>query len=66
LTGSPDQFFFFLKSKQRRFSKKQKQKSTGRNRVFDRVTPDFSFPYFFFNPTWFESRVDSPGRVSKL
>ena len=39
--------FFFLKSKRRRFSKKQM--STGHNRVFDRVA-DFFLPLFFLQP----------------
>jgi hypothetical protein len=50
------------------------KKSTGCNRVFDRVnrvTPGFSFLYFFFNSAQFQLRVgrvpgDPPGRVSKL
>ena len=42
-----------------------------RNRVFDRVTPSFLFPYFSstrpgFNPESAESRVDPPGQASKL
>jgi hypothetical protein len=60
----------------------KKQKSTGCNRVFDRVllgqsghrvnwiTPGFSFPYYFFNPARFQPRVPGQlagsGRVSKL
>ena len=48
---------FFFKSKRCHFSKKKKEKLTGCNRVFNkvlpgqlghRVTPGFSFPYFFF------------------
>jgi hypothetical protein len=30
------------------------------------VTPGFDFPYFFLNLARFQSRVDPPGRVSKL
>jgi hypothetical protein len=46
LTGLSGSIFFKLK--RHRFSiKKKKQKSTGRNRVFDQVTPGFFFPYFF-------------------
>jgi hypothetical protein len=66
--------FFLKKSKRRRFSKK---KSTGCNRVFDRVNPlghtGFFFLYFFFNPARFQPLVGRvPGlsarlsRVSKL
>jgi hypothetical protein len=61
----------FFKLKWCRFSKKQK--STGCNWVFDRVTPGFSFSYFFFNPVRFQPRVNRvpsrpvrPGQVSKL
>jgi hypothetical protein len=43
VTGS----IFFLKSKRRRFSKKKKQKSTGYNRFFDRVTPPGHTEFFF-------------------
>jgi hypothetical protein len=79
LTGSPGQLSqFFFKSKQCYFSKKNKSQQVC-NRVLlgqlgcwvSRVTPGFSFPYFFFNPARFQprlvrSQVDSPGRVSKL
>ena len=56
--------FFLKKSKRRRFSKK---KSTGCNRVFDRVNPlghtGFFFLYFFFNPARFQPLVGRvPGR----
>jgi hypothetical protein len=62
LTGSLGQNF--LKLKRRRFSKKnKKQKLTGCNRVFDRVTPGFSFLYFFFNLARFQPRVNPPGRA---
>jgi hypothetical protein len=47
----------------------KKQKSTGCNRVFDLVLPSqlgFFFPYFFFNPDWFQPRIGPPGRVLKL
>jgi hypothetical protein len=47
----------------------KKQKSTGCNRVFDLVLPGrlgFFFPYFFFNPAWFQPRIGPPGRVLKL
>ena len=52
--------------------KKKKQKSTGCNRVFDRVllgqpdqpvTPGFSFPYFFFNSALFQLRINPPSRT---
>jgi hypothetical protein len=55
-----------------RFSKKNKQKSTGCNRIFDRVLPSqpgrpgHDFFYFFINPARFQSRIDPSGRVSKL
>ena len=55
---------------------KKKQKSTGLSPRLDRVsrvngstrrvTPSFSFFLFFVNPARFRSRVDPPGRVSKL
>jgi hypothetical protein len=64
VSGHPGQFFFKKKLKRHRFSKKnkkQKQKSTGCNRVFDRVTPGFSFLYFFFNPARFQPRVSRAG-----
>jgi hypothetical protein len=71
LTGSPGRpgQFFFFKSKRRRFSKKKNQRVF--NRVLlgqpgRRVTTGFSFPYFFFNPAWFQPRVNPSGRVSKL
>jgi hypothetical protein len=28
-----------------------------------RVTPSFSFPYFFFNPDRFQPQVNPPGRA---
>jgi hypothetical protein len=73
VTGLAGSIFFF-KSKQRRFSKKKKNKSqqvchrvlTGFSRVagltrrVSRVTPGFSFPCFFVNPARFRSRI---GRV---
>ena len=69
LTWSPGSIFF--KSKQRRFSKNKKQKSTGRNRVFYWVLPSqpsFFFPYLFFNLARFQPRVgrdpgDPPGQA---
>jgi len=37
------------------------------NRVFDRINPPgqpgFFFPYFFFNPTRFQSWISPPDRV---
>ena len=66
--------FFYKKNKNDVILvKTKKQKSMGCNRVFDRVTPDFFFPCFFFNPIWFQPRVSripnqpaGPGRVLKL
>jgi hypothetical protein len=65
LTGSPGclgQFFF--KSKRRRFSKKKNKSQrvatgflTGSCQV-NRVTPGFSFPYFFLQP----GPIPAPGR----
>ena len=61
---------------------KNKQKSTGCNRVFDWILPDppchrvtliFDFPYFFLNPTRFQPQLGrildqpvGPDWVSKL
>jgi len=65
LTGSSvAQINSFFKSKRRHFSKKKSQRVvtgflTGSCRV-NRVTPGFSFPYFFFNPARFQPRV---GRI---
>jgi hypothetical protein len=51
---------------------KKKQKSTGCNRVFDRVlpgqpgrqvTPGHGLCYFFINPARFQPRVGLPGRA---
>jgi hypothetical protein len=61
-----DNLYFIKNSKRCRFSKKQKQKSTGCNRVFDwdfagstrRVTSGHDFSYFFFNLARFQSRID--------
>jgi len=38
----------------------------GSTRRVGRVTPGHGLSYFFINPTQFQPRVDSPGRVSKL
>ena len=48
ITGLPESIFLKKTSKQHRLSKKKTQKSTGYNRVFDRVTPGF-----FLNPARF-------------
>ena len=59
---------FFKKSKRHRFSKKKIQKSTGCNRVFNRVFPPlvFSSTRPGSNPGSAGTRVDLPGRVLKL
>jgi hypothetical protein len=61
-----DNLYFKKNSKRCRFSKKQKQKLTGCNRVFDRdfagstrrVILGHDFSYFFFNLARFQSRID--------
>jgi hypothetical protein len=61
VTGSPRSILFFNPNDV--ILVKKKQKSTGRNRIFDRVTSGFSFPYFYFNPARFQPRVGQvPGR----
>jgi hypothetical protein len=63
---------FFIKSKQRCFRKKNQWVATGFwwvNRVARstrRVTPGFTFSYFFLNPAWFQHWIDPPDRVWKL
>jgi hypothetical protein len=58
--GHPDYFFFF---NQNDVVLIKKQKSTGRNRVFNRVTPGFFFSCFFFNPARFQLWIDPLGRT---
>jgi hypothetical protein len=61
ITRSPRSILIFKKNQNDVILVKQKkQKPTGCNRVFDRVTPDFDFLYFFLNSAWFQPRV---GRV---
>jgi len=59
---------FFLKSKWRRFSKKNKSQRVcnrvaGSTHWVSRATPGFSFPRFFFNPARFQPRVNPLGRA---
>jgi hypothetical protein len=69
LTGSPGRpSHFFLKSKWRRFSKKNKSQRVcnrvaGSTHWVSRATPGFSFPRFFFNPARFQPRVNPLGRA---
>jgi hypothetical protein len=70
LTGSAGSILIFKKIQNDIVLIKKKQKSTGCNRVFDRVLPGHrvnppghDFFYFFINPAWFQpesagSRVD--------
>jgi hypothetical protein len=62
LTGSPGGLGqFFLKNQNDIVLVKKNQRvATGFLTGSCRVTPGFSFPYFFFNPAWFQTRV---GRV---
>jgi hypothetical protein len=55
----------FFKSKRRRFSKKNKSQPVATRFLTEscRVTPSYSFPYFFFNLARFQPRVDPPGRA---
>ena len=68
--GRPGQVFFLKKSKRRRFSKK-KQKSTGCNRVFDRVLPGQSncnhiYIRFFISLFFLQlGLVPAPGRPAR-
>jgi hypothetical protein len=67
LTGSPvvQVNSFFNQNDVILVKKKSQRVATGSCRV-NRVTPGFSFPYFFFNPARFQPRVgriDPPGRV---
>jgi hypothetical protein len=70
LTGSPGRPGQFFLNQNNVILVKKKNKNqrvatwffTGSCRV-SRVTPGFFFPYFFFNPARFQSRVDPPGRV---
>jgi len=62
--GRPGQFFFF-KSKRCRFSKKIKQKSTGRNRVFDWVNWVVGSTHRVFpSPIFSSTQPDSSPRRS--
>jgi hypothetical protein len=78
LTGSSGSIPIFLKNQNDIVLVKKKINGlqpdfVGSTRQVSRVTPGHDFFYFFFNPAWFQPRVDrvldrpfESGRISKI
>jgi hypothetical protein len=68
LTGSPWSILFFFNQNDVVLVKKKTKANglqSGLAGSTHRVTPGFSFPYFFLNPAWFQPRIGRvPGRLA--